>query len=52
MDWALQFEMQTLKLLEDKEEYLNGLRRKKIFRDDMKKIAIRETIDKFEYNKF
>lgn len=46
MDYTLQLEMQILKLLEDVEEYLNGLRRKKVLNEDMKVIVITETIEK------
>lgn len=46
MDYTLQLEMQILKLLEDIEEYLNGLRRKKVLNEDMKVIVITETIEK------
>ena len=46
VDYTLQFEVQTLKLLEGHtEEFLNALSRKKVFHEDRKLIGITEKIE-------
>lgn len=44
--------MQTLKLWEEREEYLNGPIRKSVLNKDVKVVAIVDATDKFKYIEF